>query len=72
MKNQFQKFISSTVDYHNFKGSLDIARDLNCGIEISRFGRLRDIEDSFDITKKEYRAALNDFENDVTLHGFFF
>ena len=71
MKNQFQKFISSTVDYHNFKGALDIARDLNCGIEISRFGRLRDIEDSFDITKKEYRAALNDFENDVTLHGFF-
>lgn len=71
MKNQFQKFISSTVDYHNFRGALDVACELNCGIEISRFGRLKDIEDSFDITKKEYLAALKDFDGDVTLHGFF-
>ncbi len=71
MKNQFKKFISSTVDYHNFRGALDIASELNCGIEISRFGKLKDIENSFDITKKEYLAALKDFDGDVTLHGFF-
>ena len=71
MKNQFKKFISSTVDYHNFKGALEIASELNCGIEISRFGRLKDIEDLFDVTKKEYKAALRDFEGEVTLHGFF-
>ena len=71
MKNQIKKLISSTVDYHNFKGALDIANELNCGIEISRFGKLIDIEDLFDITKKEYKAALRDFEGEVTLHGFF-
>ena len=64
MKNQFKKFISSTVDYHNFKGALEIASELNCGIEISRFGRLKDIEDLFDVTKKEYKAALRDFEGE--------
>jgi len=71
MKNQIQKFISSTVDYHNFKGALEIASQLGTGIEISRFGRLKDIEDLFDTTKKEYKALLADFDGDVTLHGFF-
>lgn len=71
MKNQFKKFISSTVDYHNFKGALEVASELGTGIEISRFGKLRDIEDLFDIQKKEYCAALRDFEGEVTLHGFF-
>ena len=71
MKNQFKKFISSTVDYHNFKGALEIANELNCGIEISRFGRLADIEIDFEKNKKEYKAILADFDNEVTLHGFF-
>ena len=71
MKKQIQKFISSTVDYHNFKGALQIASELNCGIEISRFGKLKDIENLFDFTKKEYLCALKDFDGDVTLHGFF-
>lgn len=71
MKNQISKFISSTVDYHNFKSALEIADELGTGIEISRFGRLKDIEDSFDATKAEYKAALADFKGEVTLHGFF-
>ena len=71
MKNKLQRFISSTVSYHDFKEAVNIASKLGCGIEISRFGRLLDIEDNFEKNKKEYSAILKDFENDVTLHGFF-
>ena len=71
MDNKLHKFISSTVSYHDFREAVNIARKLNCGIEISRFGRLIDIEDDFEKNKKEYKAILADFENEVTLHGFF-
>lgn len=71
MKKQIKKFISSTVDFHNFKGALDIANELNLGVEISRFGKLKDIDTLFDITKAQYKAALADFEGEVSLHGFF-
>ena len=71
MKNKLHRFISSTVSYHDFKEAVTIASDLGCGIEISRFGRLLDIEDNFKKNKIEYKAILNDFENEVTLHGFF-
>ena len=68
---QFKKFISSTVSYHDFKEAVNIANNLNCGIEISRFGRLTDIENDFEKNKKEYKAILADFDNEITLHGFF-
>jgi len=70
-KNKLQKFISSTVSYHDFKEAVNIASRLNCGIEISRFGRLIDIENNFKQNKIEYKAILDDFDNEVTLHGFF-
>ena len=71
MDNKLHKFISSTVSYHDFREAVNIAQKLNCGIEISRFGRLLDIENDFEKNKKEYKAILADFENEVTLHGFF-
>ncbi len=71
MEKKLKKFISSTVDYHDFKGAVDIANSLNCGIEISRFSRLADIETDFEKNKKEYSAILKDFDNEITLHGFF-
>lgn len=71
MKNKLKRFISSTVSYHDFKEAVNIARELGCGIEISRFGRLVDIENNFEKNKKEYKAILADFDNEVTLHGFF-
>ena len=71
MNNILKKFISSTVSYHDFKEAVNIANQLNCGIEISRFGRLADIEDNFKKNKKEYKAILADFEREITLHGFF-
>lgn len=71
MKNQIQKFISSTVSFHNINEALEIASNLGTGIEISRFGKLKDIEDEFDVTKNLYKQALSNFEGDVTLHGFF-
>ncbi len=71
MKNKLQRFISSTVSYHDFKKACEIASKLDCGIEISRFGRLADIEDNFEKNKTEYRAILADFDKEVSLHGFF-
>ncbi len=71
MKNKLHRFISSTVSYHDFQEAVNIARELNCGIEISRFGRLADIDDNFEQNKIEYSNILADFDNEVTLHGFF-
>ena len=71
MENKIHRFISSTVSYHNLQEAVDIASNLNCGIEISRFGRLADIEENFEINKKEYKAILDDFDKEVNLHGFF-
>lgn len=71
MKNKIHRFISSTVSYHNLQEAVDIAVDLNCGIEISRFGRLADIEENFEINKKEYKAILDNFDGEINLHGFF-
>ena len=71
MKNKIQRFISSTVSYHNLQEAVDIANSLSCGLEISRFGRLADIEENFEINKKEYKEILDDFDGEVNLHGFF-
>lgn len=69
--NKLQRFISSTVSYHDFERAVNIARELNCGIEISRFGKLSEMDENFEKNKIEYRSILDDFEGDVTLHGFF-
>ena len=71
MNNKIHRFISSTVSYHNLQEAVDIANNLNCGLEISRFGRLADIEENFEINKKEYKVILDDFEGEINLHGFF-
>jgi len=71
MKNKIKRHISSTVSYHNFREAIEIANQLNCGIEISRFGKLAAIEENFEKNKKEYKAILADFDKNVTLHGFF-
>ena len=51
MIRKLQRFISSTVSYHDFRQAVNIASELNCGIEISRFGRLADIDDEFEKRK---------------------
>ena len=71
MNKKLKRFISSTVSYHDFKEAVNIACDLNLGLEISRFGKLSEIEENFEKNKKEYKAILDDFDNEVTLHGFF-
>ncbi len=71
MANKLKRFISSTVAYHDISKAVDIANKLNCGIEISRFGRLSDIEENFKQRKIEYKKILDDFEGELTLHGFF-
>ena len=71
MDKKIKKFISSTVSYHDFKEAVNIANKLNCGIEISRFGKLSLIDEDFEKNKKEFSAILADFDNEVTLHGFF-
>lgn len=69
--NTYKKFISSTVDFHDFKNAVKIANELGCGIEISRFGKLRELDLNFDYTLNEYKSILNDFEGEISLHGFF-
>ena len=71
MGTKFKKFISSTVDFHEFRNAVDIANKLGYGIEISRFGKLRELDSCFESTLKEYKAVLADFDNEVSLHGFF-
>ncbi len=66
-----KKFISSTVYYHDFKEAVALAQNLGYGIEISRFGKLREVEKNFDRLKLEYKEILRDFDGDVALHGFF-
>ena len=44
MEKKLKKFISSTVAFHDFQEAVNIANSLNCGIEISRFGKLANIE----------------------------
>ncbi len=71
MEKKLKKFISSTVSFHDFAEAVNIANTLNCGIEISRFGKLSQIEVDFEKNKKEYLEVLKDFNNEITLHGFF-
>ena len=71
MENSLKRFISSTVSYHDFKNAVSIAQKLGCGIEISRFGKLSELDNDFEKNKKEYSEILKDFDNEITLHGFF-
>ncbi len=71
MKNKSEIFISSTVDYHNIYGAVQTANELGIGLEISRFGRLKELEDNFDETLRIYKDAISGLENGLTLHGFF-
>lgn len=71
MNKKLQRFISSTVSYHDFQEAINIAKKLNCGIEISRFGKLADIEENYEYNKEQYSKILKNFDGDVTLHGFF-
>lgn len=71
MVKKLKRFISSTVAYHDISKAVEIANELNCGIEISRFGKLSDIEENFKQRKIEYKKVLDDFDGELTLHGFF-
>ncbi len=71
MENKIQKFISSTVEYHDIFKAVEVANDLNLGLEISRFGRLKDLDNCFDETLNKYEEAIKDLKGDLTLHGFF-
>ena len=70
-KTEYKKFISSTVDFHNFEHAVEIAEELGLGIEISRFGKLSELDEKFDETLKNYKAILKGFKGEVSLHGFF-
>ncbi len=71
MKTKSEIFISSTVDFHNIYGAVETANELGTGLEISRFGKLKELEDNFDETLNIYKDAVKDLEHGLTLHGFF-
>ena len=39
MKNKIEKFISSTVEFHDIFRAVEVANELNMGLEISMFGK---------------------------------
>lgn len=71
MKNKLEKYISSTVEFHDIYKAVETANKLGLGLEISRFGKLRELDDSFDETLDKYEDAIKDLKGDLTLHGFF-
>ena len=67
-----QKFISSSV-CKNFEDSVKFAKKLGTNIEISRFARdLADIDETFDSRVQAMKKALENFDGEVSLHGFLF
>ncbi|MCD8024608.1 MAG: sugar phosphate isomerase/epimerase [Candidatus Gastranaerophilales bacterium] len=68
---KIEKFISSTVEYHDIYKAVQTANELKVGLEISRFGRLRELDENFYETLKKYEDAIKDLEGNLTLHGFF-
>lgn len=64
-------FLSSTV-YKNFNDVVNLAEEVGCNIEISRFGNLSTLDDNFKNTLKLYKEALQNFDGLISLHGFFF
>lgn len=71
MKRKIEKFISSTVEFHDIYKAVEIANELDLGLEISRFGKLKELDEKFDETLEMYEDAIKDLKNDLTLHGFF-
>ncbi len=71
MKNKIEKFISSTVEYHNIYKAVELANELDLGLEISRFGKLKELDEHFYETLDMYEDAIKDLKNGLTLHGFF-
>ena len=62
MKNKIEKYISSTVSYHDIFKAVEIANELNLGLEISRFGKLKELDDKFDETLDLYEEAIKDLK----------
>ncbi len=71
MKNKIEKYISSTVSYHDIFKAVEIANELNLGLEISRFGKLKELDDKFDETLDLYEEAIKDLKGPLSFHGFF-
>ena len=71
MEKKIKKYISSTVSYHDIYKAVEIANELNLGLEISRFGKLKDLDEKFNETLDEYEDAIKDLKGPLSLHGFF-
>lgn len=71
MKNKIEKYISSTVEFHDIFKAVETANELNLGLEISRFGKLKELDEYFYDTLNRYEDAIKDLEGPLTLHGFF-
>lgn len=66
-----KKFISSSAT-KDFKDAVNLAKELNCGLEISRFPDFWNIDNNFEHSLQMMKQELLDFENEISLHGFFF
>lgn len=67
----FKKYISSTIYKNDFAKVVEFAEEHDYGVEISRFGKLRNIQNDFEDVLENYKNKLKGFNNGLTLHGFF-
>lgn len=67
-----QKFISSSIS-KNFEEAVNIAKDLDCNLEISRFApNLDDIDSTLTKRVEAMKKSLFSFKGETSLHGFLF
>lgn len=66
-----KKLISSSIS-KKLADSVQIAKDLNLGIEISRLPNSINIDTNLDSIVNILKETLYDFNNEITMHGMFF
>ena len=65
-----KKFLSSSID-PDLKKVVQIANELDLGIEISRLPKHLDVDDDFEEMKDYLSKNLDGFKNEITMHGQF-
>ena len=65
-----KKLLSSSID-PDLKKVVQIANELDLGIEISRLPKHLNVDDDFEEMKDYLSKNLDGFKNEITMHGQF-
>ena len=63
-------YLSSSLN-DNLEKVIEYANSLQANIEISRFGDINTLNDNFDDVLEHFSKKLQNFQGDLSLHGFF-